>query len=174
MDFYDTPDSDITVLNPSKVGSQKTSRSALGQKARSLSPDADNEDNPDRPSKSTHREDRAQIRNALPPCTTSPSPTAPSSSDPLLSSVRHQKQLSSLSHQLSHLSATDRASLAHLTASQQRATLLTTERQLATAQRSEQVRRTRLETATNHHGRLQSGKLVRVPPHWGCVGSLNR
>lgn len=78
------------------------------------------------------------------------------------------------STQLSRLRKADQQSLMHLPTSQQRALLSTQQKQTSNAQRREQMRRTRLESAGNLFGRLDTVRLVRQPPHFGQVSGLNR
>lgn len=180
-DFYETPESDEHNVDASRPDQVMKASKAHSRRA-----------HPDTTATDTalgiqpRRRDRAEIRNAAPSTANSNSNTnsSPSSTNP--TSDVHQSSPSSppsnraaklqdtLNTTLSQLSASDRATLAHLPPAQQRAVLATQARQLATAQRSEKTKRTRLETAHNHGGRLDSIRLKRVPPHFGCVGSLNR
>ncbi|KAL2400419.1 hypothetical protein ABEF95_001192 [Exophiala dermatitidis] len=75
---------------------------------------------------------------------------------------------------LSSLRTGDRASLAHLPTSQQRALLAVQHKQMQKANRKEQTDRTRLESAANRFGCLGKIRLVRKPPHTGNVHSLKR
>lgn len=99
---------------------------------------------------------------------------SPSSSQNNALSARVLKQEHTLNTQLAQLRAEDRRSLAHLPTSQQRALLATHFKQAEKAKKSEQIKRTRLETAGNHFGRLGTVRLVRQPPHFGNVSGLNR
>ena len=102
------------------------------------------------------------------------SPTnEPSQSQTGLSTRVHRQQ-STLKNQLAQLRANDRRSLAHLPASQQRALLANQHKQMEKAKRTEQTDRGRLESAGNHFSRLGTTRLIRQPPHFGGVSSLNR
>ncbi|EXJ88185.1 hypothetical protein A1O1_05114 [Capronia coronata CBS 617.96] len=89
-------------------------------------------------------------------------------------STRGLKQACTLDNQLSQLRASDRRSLSHLPASQQRALLATHHQQIEKARRTEQIRRGNLESAGNKVNCLGKIRLIRKPPHTGNVHSLNR
>lgn len=110
--------------------------------------------------------------------TTSPTdpipPSSPSSTALGPLSNRAAKQSIRVDNQLSHMRASDRASLAHLPSSQQRALLAVHHNQMAKSRKEEQTRRGRLESAANSFGRLGTTRLVRIPPHLGHVQTLKR
>ena len=89
-------------------------------------------------------------------------------------STRAMKQESALNNHLAQLRADDRRSLVHLPASQQRALLATHHKQMEKARRTEQIKRSNLETAGNKFNCLDKIRLIRKPPHTGNVRSLNR
>jgi pre-60S factor REI1 len=89
-------------------------------------------------------------------------------------STRALKQECTLNNQLARLRADDRRSLLHLPASQQRALLATHHKQMEDARRTEQTKRTNLESAGNKFNCLGKIRLIRKPPHTGNVHSLNR
>lgn len=75
---------------------------------------------------------------------------------------------------LSNLRPSDRLTLQHLPPSQQRALLATQHKQMEKSSREANKGRGRVEGAGNLAGRLGSGRLIRVPPHFGMVGGLKR
>jgi hypothetical protein len=87
---------------------------------------------------------------------------------------RALKQATVLQLHLSQLRVTDKRSLAHLPAAEQRALLLVHHKQTENARRSEQKYRGNLAGAGNKTGCLGKIRLVRTPPHFGNVGSLSR
>jgi pre-60S factor REI1 len=89
-------------------------------------------------------------------------------------STRALKQECTLNNQLARLRADDRRSLLHLPASQQRALLAAHHKQMEDARRTEQTKRTNLESAGNKFNCLGKIRLIRKPPHTGNVHSLNR
>ncbi|KEF55979.1 uncharacterized protein A1O9_07559 [Exophiala aquamarina CBS 119918] len=84
-------------------------------------------------------------------------------------STRALKQEHTLNNQLAQLRASDRRSLLHLPASQQRALLSAHHKQMQKARRTEQAQRGHLETAGNRVNALDKVRLVRQPPHFGNV-----
>lgn len=134
-----------------------------------------------RKQRSSRRADRASSPSATPSAPsqtdTTTDPTDPSTQDQQLTTpatARAQRQESNLNNQLAHLRAADRQSLLHLPASQQRALLATHHRQIEKANRAEQTQRGHLESAGNKFGRLDTVRLVRLPPHFGHVQGLGR
>ncbi|KAJ9661766.1 hypothetical protein H2198_001731 [Neophaeococcomyces mojaviensis] len=89
-------------------------------------------------------------------------------------STRALKQEHTLNNQLAQLRASDRRSLLHLPASQQRALLATHHKQMEKATRTEQINRGNLESAGNKVNCLTKTRLIRKPPHTGNIFSLNR
>ena len=110
---------------------------------------------------------------ATPTPTEHHTPTQPDELQQQLS-ARAFKQSQALSSHLSHLRASDRASLAHLPTSQQRALLSAHHKQMIKDRKQDATRRGRLESAANLTGRLDKVRLVRVPPHLGHVQTLKR
>jgi len=89
-------------------------------------------------------------------------------------STRALKQECTLHNQLARLRADDRRSLLHLPASQQRALLATHHKQMEDARRTEQTKRTNLESAGNKFNCLGKIRLLRKPLTQGMSIGLNR
>lgn len=92
----------------------------------------------------------------------------------LSSSTRAMKQEHTLNSQLAQLRAEDKKNLAHLPASQQRALLLSQNKQTENARRSERAYQSNLESAGNRFNCLGKIRLIRKPPHTGNIHSLKR
>jgi pre-60S factor REI1 len=136
---------------------------------------------PKRPERRDTDTATSPARPAAPSHTQPPAGTDTGSDSPTISprslselSIRSLKQASALQAHLSQLRAADQRSLAHLPAAEQRALLLAHHKQTENARRSEQKYRGNLEGAGNKTGCLGKIRLVRTPPHFGNVGSLNR